>query len=169
MGAEIVPEGSDYASLHPMLNAARAALDAAGVAAPIRAVAADAGYATRANREQRRPIGDDPIQLVDVPSLGGKRSTKPGALKLGDPGWVDPRFAKDPTLHRMTRRLANPAGQRLYARRKIMVEPVFGQIKTLSGPRVQHRGREAVSTEWKMITAAHNLLKLWRHTTALAV
>ena len=66
----------------------------------------------------------------------------------------------------MAGRLANPAGQRLYARRKIMVEPVFGQIKTRNGPRVVHRGHDAVNTEWKMMTAAHNLLKYWRHTTA---
>jgi IS5 family transposase len=48
-------------------------------------------------------------------------------------------------------------------RRKTMVEPVFGQIKQLGGPRMRHRGRDKVNTEWTMMAAAHNLLKCWRH------
>jgi hypothetical protein len=169
IGAEIVPEGTDFGSFHPLLDSAREALDAAGVDDPIRAAVADAGYSTKGNRDRQRPVGNDPIQLVDVPPLGGRRSIKPSAASPADADWVDPRFKKDPTLHRMVRRLANPAGSRLYARRKTMVEPVFGQLKTLNGTRVQHRGREAVSTEWKMMATAHNLLKYWRRTTVLAV
>jgi transposase len=63
----------------------------------------------------------------------------------------------------MIKRLANPAGSRLYTRRKTMVEPVFGQMKQLGGPRLRHRGRDKVTTEWKMMAAAHNLLKCCRY------
>jgi transposase len=63
----------------------------------------------------------------------------------------------------MIKRLANPAGSRLYTRRKTMVEPVFGQMKQLGGPRMRHRGRDKVNTEWKMMAAAHNLLKCCRY------
>jgi hypothetical protein len=44
-----------------------------------------------------------------------------------------------------------------------MVEPVFGQMKQLGGPRLRHRGRDKVNTEWKMMAAAHNLLKCCRY------
>ena len=167
IGAEIAEANTDFASFHPMLDAARDALDAAGVTAPVRAVTADAGYSAMANRDRTRPAGDDPIQLVEVPPPNRRRDTRSARTGRFDPD--DPRFARDPSLQRMAQRLDNPAGRRLYARRKIIVEPVFGQIKTLHGPRVQHRGHAAVATEWKMVTAAHNLLKYWRQTIAVAL
>jgi hypothetical protein len=36
-------------------------------------------------------------------------------------------------------------------------------MKQLGGPRLRHRGRDKVNTEWKMMAAAHNLLKCWRY------
>jgi Transposase DDE domain len=48
-----------------------------------------------------------------------------------------------------------------------MVEPVFGDTKfNRRFDRFQRRGRAAARSEWRLTTAAHNLLKLWRHTTA---
>ena len=48
-----------------------------------------------------------------------------------------------------------------------MIEPVFGQTKFNRGiDRFHRRGRAAVRTEWRLITATHNLLKLHRHTLA---
>jgi hypothetical protein len=50
-----------------------------------------------------------------------------------------------------------------------MIEPVFAQMKFNRGlDRFRRRGRGAVRTEWRLITATHNLLKLHRHTTAAA-
>jgi len=50
-----------------------------------------------------------------------------------------------------------------------MIEPVFGQTKHNRGiDRFRRRGRAAVRTEWRLITATHNLLKLHRHTLAAA-
>ena len=44
-----------------------------------------------------------------------------------------------------------------------MVEGVFGQIKTVQGAtRFMRRGLAACESKWKLICAAHNLLKLWR-------
>ena len=49
------------------------------------------------------------------------------------------------------------------------VEPVFGQIKSNRGAeRFQRRGRSAVRSEWRLLTATHNLLKLHRHQLATA-
>ena len=159
VAAEVVPDNFDFDAFHPMLDAARTNLDAAGVADPIRAVVADAGYSNKKNRTRPAVQGDNPILLVAVPRLGGKKPAE-GQVRKTYPGRGD-----DLSRGRMTKRLANPAGSRLYARRKTIIEPVFGQMKQLGGPRMRHRGRDKVNTEWKMMAAAHNLLKCWRHLT----
>jgi transposase len=64
----------------------------------------------------------------------------------------------------METRLADPAARALYRRRAAIIEPVFGQIKAgRSIRRFQRRGLAACASEWKLIAATHNLLKLWRH------
>jgi hypothetical protein len=48
-----------------------------------------------------------------------------------------------------------------------MIEPVFGDITfNRKIDRFQRRGRAACRSEWRVITASHNLRKLWRATTA---
>ena len=48
-----------------------------------------------------------------------------------------------------------------------MIEPVFADTKfNRRIDRFQRRGRAAARSEWRLITATHNLLKLWRHTSA---
>jgi transposase len=158
VAAEVVDDGVDVNAFHPMLDTARDMLDQAGVTDRIGAVVADAGYSSKDNRTTPRDRGNDPTPYVAVPPLGGKK--KPGAEQR-----PDPRMIKDPTLKLMKERLDSAEGQALYARRKVMIEPVFGQIKQRSGHRMQHRGRAKVSVEWKMMATAHNLLKLWRFRT----
>ena len=49
------------------------------------------------------------------------------------------------------------------------IEPVFAQIKqNRRAGRFKRRGRAAVRSEWRLIAATHNLLKLHRHTLAAA-
>jgi transposase len=156
VAAEVVPENTDLDAFHPLLDAARGNLDAAGVADPIRAVVADAGYSNKQNRTRPAAEGNSPILLVAVPRLGKKPVE--GRVRK-----IYPSRREDPSRARMIQRLANPAGSRLYARRKSIIEPVFGQMKQLGGPRLRHRSRDKVNTEWKMMAAAHNLLKCWRY------
>ena len=67
-------------------------------------------------------------------------------------------------------KLDTPEGRAVYARRKAIVEPIFGQIKAARGfRRLSFRGLEAVRAEWKLICACHNLLKLYRTRSGLAV
>ena len=64
----------------------------------------------------------------------------------------------------MLAKLATPRGRRLYKKRCASIEPVFGQTKHNRGiRRFARRGLNAVSSEWKLIAATHNVLKLWRH------
>jgi transposase len=63
---------------------------------------------------------------------------------------------------RMSRKLRTRAGRAHYARRKVIVEPVFGQIKEARGfRRFSLRGLEAVRAEWLLVAAVHNLGKLF--------
>ena len=60
--------------------------------------------------------------------------------------------------------LATPAGHDLYRQRQITIEPVFGQLKfNRAIKRFQRRGRTAVRSEWRLIIATHNVLKLHHH------
>ena len=66
---------------------------------------------------------------------------------------------------RMRRTLRTKRGRRLYATRKVTVEPVFGQIKQGRGFRqFLLRGHDQVRGEWALICTTHNVLKLWRST-----
>jgi Transposase DDE domain len=63
---------------------------------------------------------------------------------------------------RMARKLRTTKGRAAYARRKAIVEPVFGQIETVqNGRRLLLRGLEATGAEWRLHCACHNLLKLF--------
>lgn len=64
---------------------------------------------------------------------------------------------------RMRRRLATKKGRAIYARRKVIVEPVFGQTKQARGLRsFLLRGIDKVRGEWSLICTGHNLLKLYQ-------
>ncbi|MSO40643.1 MAG: hypothetical protein EXQ70_01870 [Solirubrobacterales bacterium] len=81
-----------------------------------------------------------------------------------------PRPGRRGGLYDFTRRvLASEHGKALYLRRQGSVEPVFGQIKANRGVRrFQRRGRSAVRSEWRLLGATHNLLKLHQHRLKVA-
>jgi transposase len=66
-------------------------------------------------------------------------------------------------VERMKRKLQTQVGRRIYAMRKAIVEPVFGQIKQVRGLRqFLLRGLEKVQREWALVCLTHNILKLHR-------
>lgn len=71
---------------------------------------------------------------------------------------------KDATrVDRMRRKLQTKAGAAIYAARKTIVEPVFGQIKEARGfRRFSLRGVAKVRAEWALVCATHNILKMYR-------
>jgi len=76
-------------------------------------------------------------------------------------GSESPTTAKE----RMAAKVRTPEGRALYARRKVNVEPVFGQIKEARGfRRFLLRGLANLRGEWCLVCLTHNLLKLWRYT-----
>ena len=63
----------------------------------------------------------------------------------------------------MKRKLQTKAGRAVYAARKAIIEPVFGQIKQGRGFRqFLLRGLEKVQSEWALVCLTHNILKLYR-------
>jgi len=64
---------------------------------------------------------------------------------------------------RMARKLRTKTGRAHYGRRKVIVEPVFGQIKEAGGfRRFSLRGLGSATGEWQLVCAVHNMGKLFR-------
>ena len=114
---------------------------------------ADAGYQSDKNLEHLAGKGIDAYVAV----RRDKHSTPPPPAPRG-------RIPKDATpRQRMARKLRTKSGRAHYARRKVIVEPVFGQLKEATGfRRFSLRGKEKVSAEWHLVCAVHNLGKLFR-------
>lgn len=81
----------------------------------------------------------------------------------GDPA-AGQNLDRRPETARGQRRLRHHRGRADYRQRGRTVEPVFGQLKTCQNiTRFSRRGITAVTSEWHLAAAAHNLLKLHRH------
>jgi transposase len=149
IAAELNADSPDFGHLEPMIDAAEAELRAAGVNERPGVVVADSGYW---HQDQMERIVSRGIPVLIPPDAGKRTGTRPG--------WNGGPYAF------MRRVLDGPAGD-LYAQRKAMIEPVFADTKfNRRIDRFQRRGRSACRSEWRLITATHNLLKLWRHTSA---
>lgn len=156
IAADVVQDATDVEQLHPMLATAAANLDAAGFTEPIGTALADAGYASDHNFTTADP--DGPNLLVAL----GKDHTGRKAAR-DNPAPAGPPPAHLPAREQMDWQLRGEEGQRLYRKRKHIVEPVFGQHKENRGfRRFTRRGKTAADSEWKLINATHNLLKLYR-------
>jgi hypothetical protein len=152
IAAEINVDSPDFGHLEPMLDAAARELAVAGVAEPIGVTLADAGYW---HHVQMETIINRGIQVLIPPDGGKRRAPRPG----WEGGYYD----------HMRRVLATNHGAELYRKRQGMIEPVFAQTKHNRGvDRFRRRGRSAFRTEWRLITATHNLMKLHRQQLTLA-
>jgi transposase len=79
----------------------------------------------------------------------------------------DRQRRRHPGLERLRERMREPAARACYARRKAMVEPVFGVLKQQRGMRqFRTRGLIGVASEWALATTAYNLTRMFqRHGT----
>jgi transposase len=152
VAAEVSVSSADFGQMGPMIDKARAELAAAGVTESPAIVLADAGYW---HGEQIDRLMGQGIQVLIPPDADKRRGTRPG--------WNGGRYAF------MRNVLDTPAGGELYAQRQQMIEPVFADTRfNRRADRFLRRGRAAARSEWRLITATGNLLKLWRHATAPA-
>ena len=134
-------------------------------------LSADAGYGSEDNLTAAAVQGIDlyvpPEREKKLPSvaeppapLPAEETRQTAAAPQPVPA---PSTAEATKTAEMRAKLRTPAGRAVYARRKGIVEPVFGQIKEARGfRRFLLRGLTQVAAEWALICMTHNILKLYR-------
>ena len=146
-------QASDAVHLLPMLE-----LIEANTGQRSDALIADAGYCSTANLTacENRQLN------AYISTSRQQHGQRPRPSRGKAPRDLDDRG-------RMDRKLRSKAGQAIYALRKTIVEPVFGQIKWARGlDRFRLRGLEKVNGEWALMATTHNLLTLFRASAAAA-
>ncbi|MBA2513817.1 MAG: IS1182 family transposase [Solirubrobacterales bacterium] len=155
VAAELSDQAPDARQLAPALEQLAENLGAIGAQLPnAAALTADAGYFSEEN-----------IKITVEHGLDAHIAT--GRFKHSDPPLPGPRgrLPKNATAkQRMARKLRTKKGHATYARRKTIVEPVFGQMETVQDARqLLLRGKPAARAQWRFQCAVHNLLKLHRN------
>jgi transposase len=152
LAAEISVDSPDFGHLEPMVEATEAELEKAGVSDRPQVTLADAGYW---HQQQMESVVSRGIQVLIPPDSKRREDARPG--------WDGGHYAF------MRRVLSTEHAGELYRKRQTMIEPVFGHTKFNRGfDRFRRRGRAAARSEWRLIAATHNLLKLHQHKTAPA-
>jgi transposase len=154
LAADVTDQANDVRQLVPMVDQTRANLDAAGVTDAIKAALGDAGYYSETNATDLVSRGIEPYLATERLKHHEKVASAPrGRIPKG-------LSAKQ----RMARKLRTKKGRATYAKRKGMIEPIFGQLKQVLGFRqFSLRGLASMRGEWRLMATVHNLLKLWRH------
>jgi transposase len=186
IAAEVSGEVNDAPAFEPMINQAQANLRAAGEQQPVCQVLADAGYWSIDNanlagiealiapgrRRQLRKISEADTtrsallarveageidKVTAIEQLGVTRERLNQLLRRRRQG------EPETLTTAMITKLGTPEGRTLYKKRAATIEPVFAQIKHNRKIRnLARRGLSAVDSEWKLICATHNILKLSR-------
>jgi hypothetical protein len=144
-------QAADAPHLIEMIEATEANLGAADIDENPDTLIADAGYFSEKNVNDATDAG------VDVLIATG-RITHDERVPPTPRGPI-PRDAT--VKEKMARRLRTKGGRTDYARRKAIVEPVFGQMKVRQRAGfLRLRGLEGAQGEWALHVLCHNLRKL---------
>jgi transposase len=155
VAAEVTDEPTDWKQARPMIEQVKT-----NTGRLPRQMSANAGYFSS---ETVQTLTSDGVDVYMPPNKTKHRSSLPPSPRG--------RIPKSLSLpERMRRKLRTKKGLQRYGLRKVLSEPVFGQIKQARGFRqFLLRGREKVSGEWQLICTGHNVLKLfgtWREELA---
>jgi transposase len=146
---DVTNEANDKRQAEPMLSQAQANV---GEDQPLGPALMDNGYYSESNVMWMEQNGIDGY----VATERIKHNDRVPALPEG------PMPADLSTKEKMAWKLRTTAGRAIYALRKQIVEPVFGQIKRARGfGQFLLRGLEKMRGEWSLICLTHNLLKLF--------
>jgi transposase len=160
LAADVTDQANDVRQTVPMVDQARANLDAAGVEEVIRAALGDAGYDRESNATDLKQRGIEAY-------LATERLKHNEKVALAPRGRIPKGLS---AKQRMARKLRTKVGRELYAKRKGIIEPIFGQLKQALGFRqFSMRGLASMRGEWRLMATVHNLLKLWRHDPRVAM
>ena len=153
VGQNVTQAANDKEQIKPMLEV----IEEQSGQRPDEALA-DSGYCSEKNLEYLER-GNKSRHIINAYIATGKQ-------KHGESRQPCPRGALPPDatrVERMKRKLQTKAGRKVYAARKTIVEPVFGQIKQARGFRqFLLRGLDKVRVEWSLVCLTHNILKLYR-------
>jgi transposase len=164
LACDVTDAPNDKQQAAPLAQATQANLAQGGIERPTDESGApqaspaplDNGYDSEAVVEALETLGCDPYIATER-----QRHQTPEAEASAPPA-----TAKE----RMAAKVRTPEGRAVYARRKVIVEPVFGQIKEVRGfRRFLLRGLQKMRGEWSLVGLTHNLLKLWRYGCAPSV
>jgi len=158
VAAGVTNQVSDAGMLHPIIDQARQLT--AGDACPgqISAVVADTGYWN----ENSMPDPEDPDDSQTPMLLVPPRGFNPRDNTDNDPG---PPPDNASAAKKMRWRLSSTEGKTLYAKRAAQAEGPFGHLKTRFGfTRFSRRGLTAADSEWHLILAVRNRVKLHQQT-----
>jgi len=149
----LTQEVNDFRQFVPMMNATQRNAHLVGIQGGIDRGLADAGYWSEANA-----TAPGPDRLIATTRDYKQRlAARQMGVCVGSPP------ADAGPLEAMEHRLRTEEGAAAYALRSQTVEPVFGIIKaTLGFRRFSRRGLAAGQSEWNLVCAVHNLLKLFR-------
>ena len=153
IAADVTPQANDKRQVVPMVEQSQENLQAAGVDEKIGAFDADTGYFSEENVSYLEG------ERIDA-HIATERLKHHEKIPLVPKG----RPPEDLTAkQRVARKLRTKKGRETYAKRKGMIEPIFGQIKHARGFRqFLLRGMEKVRGEWSLVCMTHNLLKLFQ-------
>ena len=152
VGQLVTQAANDKEQLQPMVEA----IEEQSGQRP-EAILADSGYCSEANLAYLESA-EQPEQEIAAYVSTGKQ--KHGEYR--DPSKPGPLPAGATRVDRMKRKLQTQAGKAVYAARKCVVEPVFGQIKQARGFRqFLLRGIQKVKGEWALVCLTHNILRLY--------
>ena len=119
-------------------------------------VSADTGYFSKENVEASEELGIEPYIAI------GRKDADDGASATTS---NEPPTPTQLVKQSMRQKLQTETGKSVYARRKVIAEPPFGQIKEARGfRRFSLRGIAKSRSEWTLVCLTHNLLKLFRAT-----
>ena len=151
VGQSVTEAVNDKKQLEPMVEA----IEQQSGQRP-KALLADNGYCSEENLAG--------LESVEQPERQIEGFIATGKQKHGEHRMPCKRgpLPKDATrVDRMKRKLQTKVGKAIYAARKCVVEPVFGQIKQARGFRqFLIRGKEKVKGEWALVCLTHNILRL---------
>lgn len=155
LAAEVTQEANDVKQLAPMLERVLDNVREVLPESQAGVFLGDAGYWSKAV-DEADPKGPE-LLVATTKDWKQRKAAREAPPPRG-------RIPKDMSARdRMERKLLTKRGRRLYKIRGKTVEPVFGQIKDARGcDRFMRRGKIACDSEWKLIAATHNLLKLYK-------
>ena len=146
----LTQEENDKQQIHPMIEEMEANRKALKIEEEIEVLLADAGYGSEANFNRKPAANIEMLVAIQKEHKQKQASSKSISEDL-------------PATRQMEEKLQSARGQQLYKIRGKTIEPIFGQIKEALGfRRFMRRGLKACQSEWTMICAVHNLLKLYR-------